>query len=281
MDIAVYADVIFTLNFLINLIIIKLTSFFMKDNPGTLRLCVSASLGAVYAVFIFFPSVSYLYAFPFKIAISMIMLKITSPRGNIVKLFKYTILFYMISFTLAGILLSLVYFGNIHSPGAPVIKNGIFYFDISLGKLIGGAGICYGVIALAMAVFKRNKNLGIKNLKISLAGKVCEIDALCDTGNLLTEPISQFPVIIAEGRKLTELFPNGIPDINSPDTFDMNMRLIPFSSLGKKDGMLIGFIPDEVTIDGKKTVKTVVAISPDILSVPGEYGALFNPNIMA
>jgi hypothetical protein len=134
--------------------------------------------------------------------------------------------------------------------------------------------------ALAMAVFKRNKSVGIKSLKISLSGKVCFIDALSDTGNLLTEPISKFPVIIAEERKLTNLFPNGIPDINSPDSFNMNMRLIPYSSLGKKDGMLIGFIPDEVTIDGKKAVKTVVAISPDILSVPGEYGALFNPNIL-
>ena len=280
MDIAVYADVLFTLNFLINLIIIKLTSFFMKENPSTLRLCTAASLGAVYAVFMFFPSVSFLYAFPFKVAVSMLMLKITSPNPGPVKLFKYTVLFYMISFTLAGILLSLVYFGNIYSHEVPVIKNGVFYFDISLAKLIGGACVCYGVIALAMAVFKRNKTVGIKSLKISLSGKVCFIDALSDTGNLLTEPISKFPVIIAEERKLTNLFPNGIPDINSPDSFDMNMRLIPYSSLGKKDGMLIGFIPDEVTIDGKKAVKTVVAISPDILSVPGEYGALFNPNIL-
>ena len=43
---------------------------------------------------------------------------------------------------------------------------------------------------------------------------------------------------------------------------------------------MLGFIPDEITIDGKKAVQTVVAMSPDVLSKPGEYGALFNPDIL-
>lgn len=280
MGATVYADVLFLINFLINLIILKITCLFMKEKPLTSRLCISSAVGAVYAVFMFFPKLSFLYTFPIKIALSVIMIKIIVPCKSFVKMCKYIILFYMVSFTFAGVLLSLIYLGGFQSSTAPIIKSGILYFDISLSKLLWAWGICYSVIALGTAVFKRNKSLGIKRLKIYLSGRNCEIDALCDTGNLLKDPFSNSPVIIAEKRRLIKLFPDGIPDIDSDDAKGLRLRLIPYSSLGKKDGMMLGFIPDEITVDGKKAQRSVIAISPDVLSKPGEYGALFNPDIL-
>ena len=280
MDTTVYADVLFLVNFLINLIILKITCLFMKEKPLTSRLCISSAVGAAYAVFMFFPKLSFLYIIPFKIAFSVIMIKIICPMAKMIKMFKYTVLFYMVSFTFAGVLLSLIYLGGLQNETAPIIKSGIFYFDISLSKLLCAWGICYAVIALGTAVFKRNKSLGIKQLKICLSGRICEIDALCDTGNLLRDPFNNSPVIIAEKRHLLKLFPDGIPDIDSEDSGGLKLRLIPYSSLGNKGGMMIGFIPDEITIDGKSAKSSVVAISPGTLSAPGEYGALFNPDIL-
>jgi len=280
MGATVYADVLFLVNFLINLIILKITCLFMKENPLTSRLCLSSSLGALYAIFMFFPKLSFLYIIPFKIAFSIIMIKMVCPKAGFVKLCKYIILFYLVSFTFAGVLLSLIYLGGLQNETARVFRSGIFYFDISLSKLLCAWGICYAVLALGTAVFKRNKSLGIKQLKICLSGRICEIDALCDTGNLLRDPFSNSPVIIAEKKYLLKLFPDGVPDIDSQDASDLKLRLIPYSSIGKKDGMMIGFIPDEITVDGKKTKSSVIAISPDTLSRPGEYGALFNPDIL-
>ncbi len=280
MGATVYADVLFLINFLINLIILKISSLFMKEKPLTSRFCLSSALGAVYAVLMFLPKLSFLYIFPFKIAVSVVMIKIISPGAGLIKIIKYTAVFYMVAFTFAGVLLSLIYFGGFKNEAAPVIKNGIFYFNIPLSRLIMAWTICYGVIFIGTAVFKRNRNLGIKTLKITLSGRICEIDALCDTGNLLTDPFSNSPVIIVEKRRLYKLFPDGIPDIDTADILNTKLRLIPYSSLGNKEGMMLGFIPDEITIDGKKAVQTVVAMSPDVLSKPGEYGALFNPDIL-
>ena len=281
MGATVYADVLFLINFIINIILLKISSFFMKEKPLTPRLCAAAAIGALYAVFMFFPSVSFLYIFPFKIAMSVVMIKIISPKSRFIKMCKYTCVFYMVSFTFAGVLLALIYFGNFSSGSVPVIKNGIFYFDISISKLLAASALCYCVLSMGTAVFKRNKSIGIKSLRISLCGRECEMAALCDTGNMLKDPISNSPVIIAEKSRIACLFPQGIPDIETADNPDIKLRLIPYSSLGNSSGMLVGFVPDEICIDGKKTSAAVVAISPDALSGTDEYNALFNPNILA
>lgn len=281
MGATVYADVLFLINFIINIILLKITSLFMKDNPSVLRLSLASALGSVYAVFMFFPKISFLYVFPFKLAFSIIMLKIISPKAKIIKIIKYTSVFYMVSFTFAGILLSLIYFGSFSKSLSPSVHNGIFYFDISLTKLLASALICYALLSIGGAVYKKNKIMGIRSLTISLSGRICEMSALSDTGNLLRDPISKAPVIVAEKKHIAYLFPDGVPDIENSNTGNIKIRLIPFSSLGKSDGMLTGFVPDEVCIDGKKTKNVIVAISPSTLSEGDEYNALFNPNILS
>ena len=136
METVVYADVLFTVNFIINIIILKISSLLMKSFSSTVRLVLAASLGSVYAACMFFPDISFLYIFPFKLLVSVIMLKIICPRGKWLKMLKFTAVFYMVSFTFAGILLSLIYFGRFSSGLSPKVNNGIFYFDISLSKLL-------------------------------------------------------------------------------------------------------------------------------------------------
>jgi len=280
MEATVYADVLFIINFIINMILIKISSLFMKSTVSNTRLCISSALGAVYAVCMFFPDISFMYIFPFKLFVSIIMMKIISPHAKLIKMIKYTSVFYMVSFTFAGVLLALIYFGSISSSMQPNIHNGIFYFDISLTKLLIASAISYAVITISCAVFKRNKTIGIKKLTIVLKNRMCEMSALSDTGNLLTDPLTRNPVVIAEKKYLKDLFPLGIPDIENIAFSDIKLRLIPYSSLGNNGGMLTGFVPDEVCIDGKKANNVIVAISPGALSEKDEYNALFNPNIL-
>ena len=280
MKITVYADVLFLINFIINLILLKISSLFMKNSSTILRMSISSAIGAVYAVCMFFPDISFLYIFPFKLMISVIMIRLICPGARAIRIIKFTAVFYMVSFTFAGVLLALIYIGNISSAANPLVHNGIFYFDISIGSLLVASAVSYALIAVSTAVFKRNKTLGIKNLTIVLSDRICELAALSDTGNLLTDPISSFPVIIAEQNRLKSLFPRGVPSVESIGDCEVKMRLIPYSSLGCESGMLTGFIPDEVQIDGKKTCRVIVAMSTEALSKSDEYNALFNPNIL-
>ena len=161
-----------------------------------------------------------------------------------------------------------------------MVSNGIFYFDISLWALVAASAIAYLVIKIASAVFSRNKLLGIRSLCITLSGRECTMPALSDTGNLLTDPMTNSSVVIAEKSELELLFPGGVPDLSYPADSGVRIRVIPYSSLGNEQGMMLGFVPDRITVDGKVARDVVVGISEKALSSANEYNALFNPNIL-
>lgn len=280
MNVNVYVDVLFVINFIINIILLKICSVFMKNHTSALRLTLASTVGSVYAVCMFFPDISFFYILPFKFAVSLIMIKIIYSRAGFLKLIKFTAVFYLVSFTFAGILLALIYLGNISSQSPYAFENGVFYFDVSLKMILWASVICCVIIWTASAIFKRNKVLGIKTLKITMADRTCEIAALSDTGNLLTDPITGESVVIAEKKYLEKLFSEGLPDIENIKNSKIKMRLIPYSSLGNSNGVMLGFIPDEVAIDGKIITGVIIASSPNALSVKDEYNALFNPNIL-
>lgn len=276
----VYADMLFLVNFIINMILLRVTCAFSKSSSSWLRLCVASALGSVYAVCMFFPSAHMLYIFPAKLAVSLIMLVITDPHSGIIKLIKSCAVFYLASFCFAGVMLALIYFTDFADGTAPMVSNGIFYFDISLTTLIASSCVVYIILKLASAVFARNKVLGIKKLKITLGERECEMCAMSDTGNLLTDPISRSPVIIADKKSVMPLFPDGLPDAEEGCARGARLRVIPYSSVGAKDGLLTGFVPDRIELDGKSTADVVIAICDNALCENDEYNALFNPNIL-
>ena len=133
-----------------------------------------------------------------------------------------------------------------------------------------------GIVGLALVAvsFKVIKNRFSKNdmfceIEIEYMGNISKIKAMIDTGNLLKDPITKTPVIVAEKEALVEIIEINILDkleeilegsnINLIDEigedYISRFRLIPFSSLGKQNGMLIGFKPDSVTIKFDETAK--------------------------
>ena len=276
----VYADMLFLINFIINMILLKVMCIFVKYSSKLFRMSIAACIGSIYAVCMFFPNLKLFYIFPFKMLVSVIMIIIAIPKCTIVKLIKSCAVFYLTSFSFAGIMLALIYLSNISDTYVPFVKDGIFYFDISIFTLIVSSLIVYALLWLASSVFAKSKMMGIRKLKIELGQRECVLSALCDTGNLLTDPISQMPVIIADKKSIMPLFPSGIPDITNGCIDGARVRVIPYSSLGAKDAMMTGFVPDRVELDGKSACGVVVGISEDALSETDEYNALFNPNIL-
>ena len=85
---------------------------------------------------------------------------------------------------------------------------------------------------------------------MDICGKRVEIHAIIDSGNLLKEPITGASVIVVEKEKLEKIIDKEILDnlqkilsgeyeILSKE-YMSKFRLIPFSSLGKQNGMLLG-----------------------------------------
>ena len=115
---------------------------------------------------------------------------------------------------------------------------------------------------------------------------------LTNNKNMLKEPITGMPVIVVESSLLEKILPYQIlqntekiigGDLeNVPEEiknkYISTFRLIPYSSLGKQNGMLLGIKADKVVIEkeGEEVEKDniVIGIYNKSLTKRGEYRAL-------
>ncbi len=117
---------------------------------------------------------------------------------------------------------------------------------------------------------------------------------MIDTGNLLKDPITNSPVIIIEKNKLSNILPKEILEntekiINGKYEFNdeylkyaSKFRVLPFSSLGKQNGLLLGFKVDkiEAEINEEKIIRedAIVGIYDKKLSNRNQYEGLIGLN---
>lgn len=131
------------------------------------------------------------------------------------------------------------------------------------------------------------------DLEIFYNGKLERIKTMIDTGNLLQDPITNEDVIIVEKDSLKNLVSKDILDnienivsgkwLKSNSIYDYKFKIIPFSSLGKENGILLGFKPDYIRVNSEyETVKTdvVIGIYDGKLSKSNLYSSLIGINIL-
>ena len=111
-------------------------------------------------------------------------------------------------------------------------------------------------------------------MTVEFGGKKATLLCLCDTGNLLREPISGRPCAVATPESLSALLPpyilsglkDGVPAdrmiLKCKDESARSLRMIP-AHTASGSSILLGFIPDAVYVDlgrGKKRVEAAIAI---------------------
>ena len=124
-------------------------------------------------------------------------------------------------------------------------------------------------------------------LQIIVEDRVINIEAIIDTGNFLRDPITKTPVIVVEKEVLRGVLPdiiiNNLPEIISGENIDIGnyiskIRIIPFTSLGKENGLLIGIKADRVFINHNEESlnlnNVIIGIYNGILSKSNKYSAL-------
>jgi stage II sporulation protein GA (sporulation sigma-E factor processing peptidase) len=111
--------------------------------------------------------------------------------------------------------------------------------------------------------------------------------------------MTQNPVVVVEYNSLKELLPEevqaGLEGEEETSVWNLLSSLsesshisrfsaVPFQSLGRTDGVMLGFRPDEVVIErqGKLTKPghVVVGIYRNKLDPEGSYHALLGPNVL-
>ena len=179
------------------------------------------------------------------------MIYIAFNPPNVKKLCKTILLFYLTSFVMGGCALALLY---MVSPKSIAFKDGVLVgtYPMKMTIIAGIIGFC--IIQVAFQINKRQlkKKDMICNLEISINKQKSEVKAYLDSGNTLKDPISKKPVIIVEKDMIKNFSNINLEKLLGGDeenTEKLKLKIIPFNSIGKQNGMLIGVKPDFVKIE--------------------------------
>jgi len=299
----IYLDIVVLENIVINYLILLVTAKFSKNRANNLRLLLGAVLGAAYlAAMLLLPEMKIYTTLLSKCLLSVAMIAVTFHLKKLSEFLKTLLIFYGSTFIFAGAGFALMFFNRDWG----ILRNGIMvtplsFFNTSWAELLLALAVTLIILRVIWDMiqnrFLREKLL--VRLRITFDKKAIELFALVDTGNSLHDPLTNMPVVVVEFSAIRDLLPEDIRSIFEKDPdIDLNavtatiscsdwfsrFRLIPFTSLGKENGMLIGFRPDYIEIGSeneKKGVRDViVGIYNKALSRNEKYRALVNPELM-
>lgn len=287
----IYIDIVIIENLIMNYIILCATGIVSKNKIRHLRLIMASLLGAIYSVVAYMKILEIYSNIVLKILLSVIIVYIAYNPQTVKKLWKTLVMFYLVSFVFGGVAFSLIY---IIKPQDIIMKNGLFLGTYPLKTIILGAIVAFAIIIIAVKIIRKKfttKDM-ICDIEIILNNKKINTKALIDTGNMLKEPITNIPVVVVEKILLYECIPkeilNNINQIIGGDLekipqqiqsqYISKLKLIPFSSLGKQNGMLLGIKVQQIKIikESEEITKEniIVGIYQQSLTKNREYQAL-------
>jgi len=265
----IYIDVLVGVNLFINYFLLLAVSKFLSIPVKRLRVFAAAALGAVYSLTILLPEVNLFLSFIMKLFMAATIVLVAYPFHGLKQLLRQLAAFYIMSFAFAGFMLALWFF---IAPQGLIINNSVVYFNISPFLLIILTVICYVVIRVINRLTGRQAPDQIFcRIKIDHDGKSVSCMAKVDTGNSLTEPFSNYPVVVVYEQCVAILVPGESSG---------KIRLVPFQAVSGS-GLLPAFKPDLLTVVcGQKQIEihnVYIAVTKSKL---GEFSALLNPDLL-
>jgi stage II sporulation protein GA (sporulation sigma-E factor processing peptidase) len=279
----VYVDLIFIINFVMDFLILWATARLTGAKIVYSRLLVAAIIGGFYAVGFFLPELAKWYSLPAKVLFSCLLIIFGLLPRNIAEFKKLFLYFYGINFTVAGAAIGASF----------LLGSETMIVSLSHFLLLGGvlAALIIGLFGERFIIKRVVPGLLKFGVELRFAEACCSGKGFLDTGNGLRDPLTNRPVVIAEYDFIKPCLPEdfkkameGFHDesemldelINS--SWANRLRIIPFTSIGKKNGILVGVRADEVILNiGPQNVfhkNMVIGIYKEKLSLKENYQLL-------
>jgi stage II sporulation protein GA (sporulation sigma-E factor processing peptidase) len=298
----VYLDILFLINFIMDYVILWAASRFGQFKATSKRMIVASSVGALYSLGILLLEIDHLLAIAVHVMMSIIMVLIAYGMQPIKKILQALGYFYLIAFMTGGAMLGTINLFSREIHTSPVI-SGMFIFtdNITYTWLLAGLATAFILGKWGARFIKRSIFRTLLRIPIILCfGSVrIPLKALIDTGNNLKDPLTGKPVVVVEYELLRPFLPqaarslfekNQEPDVQeliktlATSTWAPRVRMIPFSTIGKQKGMLLGLRPDAVIVvnEGKPVwIRDVVlGVYQKKLTTDQTYQALLHPDIL-
>ncbi|MBQ8512410.1 MAG: sigma-E processing peptidase SpoIIGA [Clostridia bacterium] len=234
----VYADILFLVNFSMDLLTLIFASRITHRSVKRLRLILGAMAGGFGGTLLSLIRLPAIAGNLLSAALMAGMTVITfGLRGNMMRM----CLIVCGSGTLLGGIMTAIL-----SLGEPVMLD---YGSVYPSVFLGCAAAAWGFTRLFAASSVKKS----AEVTVTAQGITRTFTALCDSGCFLTEPISGMPVITASEDALGTLAGR----VTNPDS-GLRLRIIPVKTV-TGSGMLYGFVPDAVSVDGIE-VRAAVAV---------------------
>ena len=282
MEQTVYIDLFFLINFSMDFLGLFLASKLLGRGVRLYRLALASVFGGLYACFaLIFPIDSLLSVFSFAVdAIACVIMAFIAifEKKMLRGVISYSLVFGAVSILLGGAMTALFYAFNRMGldrilSGDNVQSDGISVYIFAIFASISG------FVALISGRFFKKKALrqnGI--LEIEYCKRRIKIACMCDSGNLLREPISQNPCILVELDAIKGLFSRSFCECIRRGTLEKiplseacRIRMIPASGAFGED-LLVGMRLDSVRVDmgkGSTGVEAYIVLITEKISAQG------------
>ena len=305
MYLEVYPDIIFIINFLLDFIILSILKVINRKDSRIGRRLAAAAAGALFAAIAgIFPWMNIMLRFfIMNIGAAVIMLPVAFGRMKKKEMIKQGISLYLITYFLGGLINSVYYHTNLRlyliQLGNVVLSNIPFLFVfISVLLLIPVLLLLY-----RLYLWYRSSTLELAEVEIQLKDQSIRTKGLIDSGNCLYEPVFGKPVIVMEDQLLSGLLTPELCKeldhmksyIEGKDTvpaaypvlieeYGITLKFIPYRSVGKEQGIMIGLVLDKILINqGKETIcnrNITAAICDNRLSGTEEYHVILHKELI-
>ncbi len=293
----IYADILFFENLLANCLILKLSSAISGISLKTIRMIFASSLGALYAVItVAVPNMAFMSALLTRIIVSTLMILVAFKIRTFPEFMRRWAMMLLSAFLLAGCTYALSNFLD----GGTVSRAGFMYISPKgiLKAFLFSAGLCIVLVRPIGRILsgKAFKEGSIIPVYIKVEDKSVRFYALVDTGNSLIDPITGYPVMVVEADTVKTILPcevyesvisnnMGFYTDHGESAWFKRIHLIPFKSIGKENGMLTGFRPDNIRIGQEGSFKeindVIVGVCGMKLSGSDRYSALVGPAMLS
>ncbi len=254
-----YIDVFFLVNFMMDYLLLLIVKRMLKCSATHGNICIGSCLGSLLTCMIVILPIPYasVKIFIFHTGISFLMLKIGLRIQGKSEYMRGMIGLYIAGFLLGGV------FEFLHQ----YVRIGSLFFGIAVLSYYVVQGIWSFV-----SILHRFTSYHC-SVTLFFAEGECTVDALIDTGNCLSDPVSGAPVCILEKEKANKYISN--EKISS-------LRKIPFCSVGESRGMLPVMEIEKMYVHREKDYRIchpVIGICGECISGSGTYSMILNPDI--
>ena len=290
MEVTIYGDILFVINFCMDFLILWITAVLEKNNISYKRIFLgSFFLSFVYCSALIFRTMSFFCHGVGGMLLFVLGIEITFFPKTIKKLLQYFLIGNITAFAVGGVATA-IFFATGMAGNTMTWKTE----HISVKILI--ATICFFYILIKL--YKNWIKMNIINRKnyctVLLKQKEIQIPLrmLIDTGNSLKDPFSGNDIAVAAFPAITNLFSKEIQyyffkEYQNQQIFyeyvlqnekTLPLHFVPFSSLGKENGLLLVFQPEILEIEGN--TKKNISIGIYCGSFSGGYDGLVSPDML-